>query len=130
MCAQISRGEKQHERTENLTWESLILNYGSSSMTFTRNWNFLSFPILDSYLIAKQLLGYDIFVENLATEIQELVKAHVEIIIYLVCDVAHNLLLALHKEFEIVLFLETLFKWQKTYFRLLYIWTCIIKEIL
>lgn len=29
-------------------------------MTFKRNWNFLSFPILDSYLIAKLLLGYDI----------------------------------------------------------------------
>lgn len=68
-------------------------------MTFKRNWTSLCFPVLDSYLIAKLLYGYGKLVQNLATETQELVKASVEIIVYLMGDGAHTLLLALHQGF-------------------------------
>lgn len=73
-------------------------------MTFKRNWTSLCSPVLDGYLIAKLLYRYDILVQNLATETQELVKASVEIIIYLMGDVAHTLLLALHQGFGAPLF--------------------------
>lgn len=97
-------GNKSKEEQKNLTRESFILKYGSSSMTLKRNWTFLCFPVLDSYFIPKLLYSYGILVWNLATEIQNLVKASVEILIYLVGDVAHTLLLAQHQGFGAPLF--------------------------
>lgn len=55
-CVHKLAGGRKQGGTENLTWESFIIKYNSSSMTLERNWSFLRFPILDSYLIAK-LLG-------------------------------------------------------------------------
>lgn len=117
----LDEGERQG-RTEQLTWESLILKHGSSSMTFKRNSIFLCFPVLDSYLSAKLLSGYDMLVQKEATEIQELVTVSVEIIAHLVGEAGLVSAAGSTRDLkQCSLFLrETLFKWQKTYFRLLY----------